>query len=493
MQPPSQIRRLLVHFSHFFTGSFVSILFGLVTFPLLTRVLTQEQYGVLALINATAALIVAVAKAGLSDSIIRFYAEHASSRESLKSFTSTVLTRSAVVSAICMVLYLAAIPLFGPALGIKPEFVPAFLVMGIYLLMRPLDIVGLNYLRALGRTVFYNVIALGTRITSVALSIGLLLLFSKNLTAFVVGPAFSETAAVVILMWWLLSTHEYSPKAVSAQLSWRLIAFGAPLLVAELGYLLLLSADRYLIAGFRGQAELSVYAVGYNLPTYINDLVMFSVSYAIVPIYTELYTKQGLAPTRAFLDKALKYYLIAVIPMCFGYAAVAEDAIVLLASDKYRAAARFSPLILIALVVYGTNTIIQAGLYIQKRTRQISGGMIMAVAINIGCNLFLIPRFGLLGAAIATIIACSCSVIAVGFLSFRYIPVAVPVRSIAFYLATSALMYLALIQVHTDYAWLTLTIKLVLGGIYVPTVVLLRETEVRDELKRLRQKVLSSH
>ena len=69
-------KTFFVQFSHFFTGQAASLLLGFITFPLLTRLLSIEQYGILGLVTNTIAITVVFAKAGLSDGIIRFHDEY---------------------------------------------------------------------------------------------------------------------------------------------------------------------------------------------------------------------------------------------------------------------------------------------------------------------------------------------------------------------------------------------------------------------------------
>jgi len=70
------IRKLFSHFLHFFSGNALTVLLGLISFPILTRMLTREEYGILGLVSTTMLVLVALAKAGLSDGIIRYYKEY---------------------------------------------------------------------------------------------------------------------------------------------------------------------------------------------------------------------------------------------------------------------------------------------------------------------------------------------------------------------------------------------------------------------------------
>lgn len=485
----ASIGQLLKHFSHFFGGNMLGLLLSLLTFPILTRLLTHEEYGVLALVNTTVAMVVALAKGGLSDGIIRFYRDYASDPTRLRVFTATVLTRALLLSAIVVALYLFFIPRVQTQLRIDASFAAAFTVMAVYLAVRPLNIVVLNYQRATGKTLLFNGTELAVRTLGIALSLGLLLWVTRDLTGYFVGIAVAEIIGSVILFRWLLSNYTFAPGNVSKDLTWSLARFGVPLLLTELSYLLLQSADRYILVAYHGEAVLGEYSVGYNIPAYINQLVMFPLSYAIVPLYTDMYAKEGVTHTQAFLNRVLNYYIGGILLLCAGYAAVAQDTIVLLASTTYAETASFSPIILVGLVFLGMNYILNAGLYLKKRTLHMLAIMLAAALLNIALNLMLIPYWGATGAAIATVVSCVGSTLLTCVLSFRYMPLRVDLYNIAYYSVWAAVVFVGVSAVAVQTPWAALFAKLAVGFILAAAAVIYREQQVRRLLLgRLRRR-----
>lgn len=481
----SSVKKLFIHFSHFLGGSTLSMLLGLITFPILTRLLTREEYGILGLVSTTIAIAVAFGKGGLSDGIIRFYREYADTPERLTLFTSTVLIRGTALSLAVVAAYVLILPHVSDYLGIGAKYLSGFMVMALYLFVRPLNAIVLNYLRVLGKTLFFNAINLATKVVSVILSLGLLIYIIGDLYGYFLGLALAEIATTVVLFRWLLSNYRFTFNRVSGDLALNLLKFGIPLLLTELSYLLLSYVDRYMIIAYNGETVLGLYTVGYNLPSYINDLIMFSLSYAVVPIYTELYAKEGKEKTEDFLSRILNYYLMAVIPVCVGYYAVAHDLLVTLASYKYAEASSFSPIILIGLVFLGMNTILNAGLYLQKKSLQILAVMLTAVVVNVAMNMILLPDYGAMGAAVARLIACTTSSILAAYLSFRYIRVRINVNALLYYLAAAGAMYLIFIPLETSHEWLNLVVKIPVGAMVMAVAILLRERELRERAKGL--------
>jgi O-antigen/teichoic acid export membrane protein len=473
------LKKLAVSFSHFVGGNVISLLLGLITFPILTRLLSREDYGILGLVTTTIAIAVAFAKGGISDGIIRLYKEHTDSPERLSMFTSTVLTRSFILSLVVTAIYLVGLPVLHRYLGIHEEYLKCFMIMGVYLLVRPMNIIVLNYLRATGKTFFYNVITVTTKTVSIVLALGLLIYVIHDLYGYFVGVALAEIVMSFILFRWLLTNYRFVLGNISGELTLRLVKFGIPLLLSEFSYLILTYVDRFMLVAYHGEAVLGLYSVGYNMASYLNDLVLFSLSYALVPMYVEMYVKEGKEKTEEFLGKCLNYFLIGIIPLCVGYYAVAKDLIIMLASNKYAESAVFSPLILLGLVFLGMNTILYAGLYLQKKTVQILLINFSAATVNIVMNIILLPEYQATGAAMATLIACITASVITVFLSFRYIAVKPDLKTIVYYLVLSWLMFLCINWIDTHSNWLNLLAKVALGAAIIVVGTLAREKELR--------------
>lgn len=481
----ASIKRLAISFSHFVGGNVISLLLGLITFPILTRLLSRDDYGILGLVTTTISIAVAFAKGGISDGIIRLYKEHTDTQERLSIFTSTVLIRSLILSALVTAVYLIGLPHLNRYLGIRQEYLGCFMIMGAYLLIRPMNIIVLNYLRATGKTFLYNTITVSTKTIAITLSLILLIYVFKNLYGYFVGVVLAEIIMGVVLFRWLFTNYQIVAGMVSGELTIRLVKFGIPLLMSELSYLILTYVDRYMLVAYHGEAVLGLYSVGYNTASYLNDLVMFSLSYALVPLYVELYVKDGKEKTEEFLSKCLNYFFMGIIPLCVGYLAISKDLIVTLASSKYAEAADFSPLILFGLVFLGMNTILYAGLYLQKKTVQILFINFSAASINIVMNVILLPTYQATGAAIATLVACIVASILTVVLSFRYIVVKANIKTIIYYSLLASLMFLCISWINTNTAWVNLVMKIVLGTVIIVTGTLMREDEILALTKKM--------
>jgi O-antigen/teichoic acid export membrane protein len=484
----ASLKQFFVHYGQLFTGQAFSVLLGLISFPILTRLMTPEEYGMLGLVMSTMFLMVAVAKAGLSDGIIRFHKEFSDTEERRTIFSSTIIMRGLALAIAVAGIYLFLFPEVMPYLGIKSEYAGAFMVMSAYLFLRPMNVTVLNVLRANGNIFAYTLVNFFGKLTSIVLSLIIFIGFIPEVYGYFIGVALSEAVIAAALYFWYFRHYRVTVAATSSELAFELIKFGAPLLMTELAYLLLTYIDRYMIVRYYGEASLGLYSVGHNLAMYVGDAIMFPLSYAIIPIYVSLFQSQGQEATRQFLERCLHYLLAAVIPICVGYLAVSEELIVTLASQKYVLASTFSPVILLATVFLAANYILSAGLYLQKKTTVLLAIMLATVIVNVAANLILLPRYGIEGAAYAKLAATAFSSLATVALSRRYLFVHVNVKVLAYYLGLSALMYVLVGQIYIEPQWVSLIVKIIVCAIIIILGVLLREKELREILIKFRRK-----
>src|SRR5580698_9281506 len=99
--------RLLRHTSVYTFGNVLLLLAGFVSFPVLTRLLSVDDYAVLSLSGTTLTLLVAFRKLGMQQSIVRFHADLCAADRKLSeaALLSTVLWGMGLTGAVATVLW----------------------------------------------------------------------------------------------------------------------------------------------------------------------------------------------------------------------------------------------------------------------------------------------------------------------------------------------------------------------------------------------------
>lgn len=476
-------QKFIQQFGHFLAGNVLSLFLGLVTFPLLTRVLTKEEYGTLGLITTTMMLMVALGKAGLSDGVIRFYKKSVSNKHEEIVFNSTVFFQGISQSVVAVFIYVFGVLIVNEIWGMKNEQLSCFMIMTIALFVRPIIIVILNIMRVNGKTIYINIVGVVNRLLSVFMSLCLLIFYVKNVSGYFVGIVGADFVVAVVLLIWLVSNYKLQWSKISPRLGGDLVNFGWPLLMSELSYLLISYADRYMIAAYWGNNAVGEYSAGYNLANYISGVITFALSFAIIPTYVEIFTTEGREGTELFLEKSMGYLLILIIPICFGYYAIADDLFSILTSEKYVNAARFSPIILVGTFALGLNSVLYAGLYLHNKSIVILAITAGAVLVNIGLNVMFLPKFGVMGAALATLFTCILMNMTTALCSFRYITIRINYLLVVRYIVVSICMVFAIRYISTS-GLFQLFCKVGVGLMMILCTILIFEKDISAEFFR---------
>ncbi len=460
----SFVKKFIRQSSHYAIGEVLVMLSGFVSFPILTRVFSPSEYGVLSLISITLWILLAFAKGGLQEAAIRYYPEYTSSREPVreKIFYSSLFYGSVTfgILAAGMVLLCGGwvLPvLFGKDIS---DFIwlLAGLVLSGSIFMRLQ-----NFIRAEQRTKFLNLILVVSRYLSLILSIVLIFLVSKSLRMYYTGVLVAEFSMSFLLILVLTKRVGLHPRYISYSFLGKCLLFGFPLIGFELGHFLIKSADRYVIQILMGAEAVGIFSAAANMCLYLKDLILYPLMYSITPIYVEIWNKSGREETSRFISRVARICTIIIMPALFGFVALGKDLIVVLASERFQNASQLIAFIIPGTVIWGLSPIYAAGLYIQKKTKTMTSIVLLGVALNVGLNFLLIPKLGLMGAAVSTLLSYVFPSVALSVIAARILPISVDLPTTAISALASVGMYAA-IQIFADSIGILPLMAKVLGG-----------------------------
>ena len=441
----SELKKMTIHSSKYFSLGVVTMGISMITFPIFTRLLSVEEYGFFALANTTISIALSFSKSGISTSFAKEYPTYEGKDINLLYSTSFWLQCQCAIVISCI--YIILIILFRNLLD---EFLTKVLLLVSPLLaLRTLQALLLGFYRTEEKVDLFNKVSFIFRMGTSIFGIAGLALISEKVLGFFLGATFFESIMVCYLV--MRRRFRLLLKDYSGELGLNLLKYGAPLVVYEMSSLIISYADRYQITHYLGAQSLGFYSAGYNLCIYLDNLVSAPMWMAIFPIYTKMWIKEGEEKTKEFLSTCLKYYFALSIPIIFGGAAIGKDLIQLLASEKYSSASEIIPFVLAGLLVYSSYPIAAAGLYLHGKTKNVAIATLLCALLNVALNIYFIPLFGVVGAAYTTLIVNILLLIIITVNAFRYLPITIPLKDIAFYTLFSLIMNL--IITSPDIAW----------------------------------------
>ncbi|MFV1982146.1 MAG: lipopolysaccharide biosynthesis protein [Thiohalomonadales bacterium] len=479
MKTSNKLKKLLIHVSNYSIGSLLVTLAGFISFPILTRLLSQADYGLLSLIGVTLTLLVAIGKLGLQNPIIRFYSDAESNRDgwNLEKYYTTIILGMLVIGLVIMFLWLVIVYFIPANFWNDEKLRSLFMVTALLVLIRVMDSAFSNIFRARQKSRLLSTYRVIRRYASLVLVVVTLFYISNTLAGLYIATIIVELVSVIILGYLLLKNRTLKLKLFSPELLKAMLIFGIPLVGHELAWVLHNTGDRYLIQWMMGAESLGAYAAAYNLSDYVRIIVIMSLYQALPPIYLKIWSEEGEEPTRQFIEKSLHFYIMVALPVLAGISVVGPTLLTILATEKFSAGAVIIPYVIAGMVINGSAVMFGAGLYIHKQTKILMLLMLISAIFNIILNIILIPRFGLEGAAIATLISYTGFAISNKIVSSRKFHISIPWLTVFKFSLVSVLMYFMLIQINVVNSIVTLFVQICAGIVfYVVLAVMLDKT-----------------
>jgi len=428
------MKKLIEHSSHYLGGLFGGLAIGFISFPIFTRIFSVADYGTIDFIQKILLVPTALSKAGMQNSVLRFYndKEFSSNRQSARTYYSTMLFGVGAMAVAVTLIFLVAMKfllrhLMGGPLATLLCFASALI------LLRAIESILLSFLRIEERTAAYNAASVLMKAATVGTVCAFLPLLGRSVRTYLSGTMVAEFVFVLVLVLWLFRRRLLSAISFDRALFRSAIGFGLPLVFYELAGVILLTADRALVRYYLGADALGYYSVAYGLSQYVNDLMTVPLGLAILPIYLRLWKSEGRARTTEFLQVSLDFYLMAAVGIYMLVTLGSHDALLLLASPKYLGADRLIPYLVGGLLIYTTHVFLCAGFLIRKKTGTMALALVCSTALNVVLNCLLLPRMGLQGAAVALLATHIVTILLLWLASSRILRIGVRAGALAKY------------------------------------------------------------
>ena len=443
--------RLAQHLRNYASAGVLSALVGLVSFPLMTRNLSVADYGIVGLISSSITLFIAIGKLGMQHAVIRFFAQikNANIAFTVHQINSTVsavfLALAATTTMLFLLMGYQVLPLFLQYENISSLFLLGSAIVFVRLLGSGI----MNFLRAQQRSADVAIAQSLARFLNLTLLVAVVLVTVLDPYAVVVCLFFAELAGVCFAAYQYRTDFRFSRSGVSGKLARAMLIYGLPLMILESLSLVLRLSDRYLIEAMLGVDELGQYSASYNLTAYLDIIILAALLQAVRPAYMQMWESQGAHHTSAFLSRGFHLYFVLGIPFIAMFSVTSPYLLSFLAGPKYALGTVIVPYVALSFWLEGTMNFLAAGLYIYKNTKVLMFCSFLATGINLGLNILLIPRYGIVGAAAVTVFSYLLFMIAVTVLSFRYVRFPIEWRAPVIVTLASTVVFLALS--HLDF------------------------------------------
>ena len=371
---------------------------GLVFLSLITKVLGPKEYGIWSQVLVTMSLAVSFTFLGLHESLVRFIPGEKDEKKVREGVYSSV----AVVFCINMLIALLLI-LFSSPLSAFLKFDQLFIrLLSLMIVFESLNTVFLVVIRArreIGKYFWFAGVKM-------CLEIGLLLvvvLAGLGLWGVVLSYLLVKVAIFLALLFYIIKKIGFAFPDFSLMKGY--LSFGFATMADGFAYWIITSFDRYLIGFYLGIVFVGYYAPAYSIG-YILSVFIFPLSFVLSAVLPKLFDENNMEEARNYLRYSLKYFLAIIIPATFGISILSKQLLAVFSTQEIaRHAHAVVPFIAASIFLYGISYFFSQILVLAKRTKLIAFIWAFAALLNVALNIIFIPLWGILGAAITTLLA----------------------------------------------------------------------------------------
>ncbi len=395
----AQLKQLGSHSVIYTAGDMLNRAFALILIPLYTAYLTPADYGILSITSTIGAVFAILSMQSLETGLTRFHFDH--SDEASRRRYHGLVWLLMVASALTFALLVGTVG--QPLLAWLFPDVPYLPYIRIVVWTTFTTNISFLLLRALLRTQERPAIYSILNIVVFLVNTGFVVYFVVGLRAGALGNLQGRLLAAMLLAIPVILVYFRSARLHwSTQEAKSTLAFSIPLVPHLLSLWVLSVSDRVVLQRFVPLADVGIYSLGYQIAS-ILQLLAFSAANAWSPYFFKTADKPD-APR--MLSRFSSYYILVIIFLGTGIAALAQDALLVMASNPaYHAAYRVVPWVVMGFVMRGFYFLFVTALYYKKQVRLLPLVTIGAGSLNVVLNVLTVPQFGYIAAAVNTFIA----------------------------------------------------------------------------------------
>jgi O-antigen/teichoic acid export membrane protein len=391
-----ELRRLARHSVVYGLGGLVSRILAVLLLPLYTHYLAPGSFGRVEILTSASAVAVIVLRLGISTAFFRFYFDHKDAARRLAVVrTSFWFTMTMATVGLVLALVFAAPISRALQLGDHPELVRAAAI-GFWAQMNFEQITSL--FRVEERSIAFALASIANVLITIAATVVLVVVFHKGALGLLVGN-FVGTLSVYLVL--LAYRREQLGLQFDRELFRGMQRFGLPLVPSALALWAINFIDRLFVAGYKGQAEVGVYSAAVKIASVIT-FAMFAFRTAW-PAFA--YSIDDEAEARRTYGFVLTYLVYVACWLALALSLLSPWLVHLLATPRFYAASRVVGPLAFAAASFAGYIVISIGVGRARRTQfnwVVTGS---AALLNIVLNVILIPPYGMMGAAVATVAA----------------------------------------------------------------------------------------
>lgn len=400
------------HFGEILTGSakvfltrIIATLIGLGTSVIVARFYGAEIIGVIAIINSFFSIILIFTLLGTNTSILKLIPEYSIKYSPLAAYHLYRKTRILVFSLSLLVsiaIFLLSDFISGSIFGNK-DISFLFKIGALAIIFNAFQSLNMSGIRAFGKISEFAAIQLVGPITYAGLlSITTFFFYNKYNPIYIQYfiAFFVSTISFYIIK--ITFKEKISTSDKYQTIHYRdILKISLPMLLTSSIMIIMGKIDILMIGMMRNETEVGYYNIGFNIAM-LTTFLLTAINTIVAPKFSELYHKGKIDELFSIGKKITKLIFWTVIPLLLGFVFCGRWVITNLYGDAFEKSYFILIIISFGLFVDAVSGSVAYFMNMCGHEKMLMNIMFITLVLTIIFNLLLIPKFGIIGAAIAT-------------------------------------------------------------------------------------------
>jgi O-antigen/teichoic acid export membrane protein len=357
--------------------------------PIFTRLFTQEDYGIVAVYNAYAGILIILFTANVHTSVGRYYYEK---KNDFDEFLGTTIILTLIIFFFNILIFLLFINEASELMNL-PELLPILLIFSC--LFEVFHIIYSQIIQAQKKSLEFALISVLKGIFS--LSLALLFVFSLN------NKRYFGQIWAYLLIGFLFSFFFIGRTLSMTKITLRkehikyIITFSVPLIPYMLSSVILAFFDRIMINNTIDSSAAGVYSLGYTIASLI-AIVITATQAALMPDFFSFLNQKQYSRLDALIKKVFSFITLSAL----GLILFTDEIMNILIDEKFHASGVIVPIVVVGYIFHGMFTVYGRYIGYVKKNFYSSLVLILSGILNIVLNILFIPKYGYIAAAYTT-------------------------------------------------------------------------------------------
>lgn len=378
----------------------IGMLGNAIIVPVYTSLLSPDQYGLYSLSIAVLSFLCIIFSDWVGLSGLRFFKHHQMMQDMPK-YLTTLVTMLVTNVFLMFVLALTFRHNFYEFFHIPVKYFLAILVLIIPVAIRALLF---QLLRAQLKSMSFTLSTIVNQFLTILLSIFFVKFFHLGAIALLLGMGVSISLIDILLIYQSNLLSWFKLQKIEWASVFPIMKYGIPIAATSLSAWIINQSNKFIMNSIHGFSEVGIVGVAYGLTLPLLMTIFSIITVAAIPRIINMYEEK--IDVRPLISRFTGYYVLIALPVITVISLYSVDYVQMLSSnEKFLVAFKLIPYFafgtfFMALTDYTTLQYHLANkTYIDFVIKLTSG------IANVVLNILLIPKYGLIGVGLATLIA----------------------------------------------------------------------------------------